>query len=103
MFLRGEKIFDEEARINVGSSIISLVGECYGKRERSTLRESLGVEFGIVVEYSLCLSFGCVERKVDGSSVKFYTGIVGMPVLGADAVSVAVVLVRYSTLRSEVR
>ena len=44
-----------------------------------------------------------MERKVDGSSVKIYTSIVGMPVLGADAVSVAVVLVRYSTLRSEVR
>ena len=49
------------------------------------------------------LSCGCVERKVGGSSVKFDRGIVGLPMLGAYAVTLVEVVARASDLISGVR
>ena len=61
------------------------------------------MEFGNEVGYSLGLLGGFVERKVDGSSVEFDRGIVGLPTLGADSVLVAVVVAHASALISGVR
>ena len=51
---------------------------------------------------SLDLSGGCVAIKLDGSSVVFDRGFVGLLALGTDAVTVASVSERASALRSAV-
>ena len=98
----GEYIFEEEARNYVSSSIGSLVGEGSGKCEGAALGESLGVEFLPEVGSSLGLSVGCVEIKLDGSSVEFDMGFVGLLTLGTDAVVAEAVGARNSALISGV-
>ena len=45
----------------------------------------------------------CVERKLDGSSLNFVRGVVGLRTLGADTMSVTVVVERASVLRLVLR
>ena len=52
---------------------------------------------------SLGLLVGCVDIKLDGSSVEFDRGFVGILVLAADAVAVAYIVERASDLSSGVR
>ena len=65
--------------------------------------ESIGVEFGIEVGSYLGLSGGYGERKVDGYSLEFDRGIVGLTLLGTDAVAVAAISVQASALISGMR
>ena len=64
---------------------------------------SLSLEFVIEIGSSLGLSGGCMERKVDSSSVELVRGLVVITVLGADAVAVIEVVARASALISGVR
>ena len=65
--------------------------------------ESFGVEFVVEVGSYLGFSGGYMDRKVDGSSVEFYRGLVVLTTLGSNAVAGAGVVSRVSDLRSEVR
>ena len=98
----GEYSFEEEGIIDVSSSVGISVGEVSVKREESDLVDLLCVDIGMELGPSLDLSGGCVAIKLDGSSVVFDRGFVGLLALGTDAVTVASVSERAYALRSVV-